>query len=151
MRTWPAGVDLGLELFDEVTTIENEGPAASSDAAAGAGFGEVALCPCRCRRSMTLRWLSTTSPPAESCTSCSLIGIPSKAHRSSLAGGSLAPPTWEPIERACFSAISGHGDALEAQLAFLAGAARPSSQGSHAAPVVLAVVESAIVKRDDLE
>jgi hypothetical protein len=62
MRTCPTGTDLGLELFDKLTTIENAGPAASSDAAAGAGFGDMVLWPCRSRRSMTFRWLSTMSP-----------------------------------------------------------------------------------------
>jgi hypothetical protein len=55
----------------------------------------------------TLRSWARNPPPARSCTSVALIGVPSKVNSPrSLARGSRAMVIWYLIERACFSAIS---------------------------------------------
>jgi hypothetical protein len=100
-----------------------------------------------------IRSLSTTSPPAGSCTGCSLIGIPSKAYRRAPWPAALGTAHLGADRAALLlgDLRPQHYDALEAKLALNAGAEHPSSPRSHAASTVLSFIASAILGRRYLE
>ena len=103
----PAVAGLGLEPVDEIDHVVEPAAGAAADAASGNRDGQVGLAGPVPPTSTALRCWSRKPPPARSCTSVWLIGVPSNWKSSrSLASGSLAMVSWYLIERACFSLIS---------------------------------------------
>ena len=96
MRPWRPSFDLGLELVDEVDDVEEAGLPAGSDAAAGDGYGDMALARAGAADEDDVALaVEEARRRRDRAQACSLIGVPSKAmSASSLASGSLALPIW---------------------------------------------------------